>query len=184
MSETKIIPTYYLISKKKIDPIPISLISYKDSIYYMGDSAKERSDFADECNKDFKNIYSYLNKIGFEFHGVASIEDMNDSLVTEFILKETFDAIFYIEDKEESNSLRFINNLIFNIDYVKEDCEKSSRWLAEMESSVELYANVEIHTYFEKLVEDVEKQYEKLNNFKEISINYLKPNIIKYLKID
>jgi hypothetical protein len=184
MNSEKFISTYYLLSKKKIETVPKSLESYKDSIYFLGETKKDRAKFVFDCVDDFQNIYFYLEKIGFEFCGAASIENMNESLVSEFILKETFDAIFYIENELDSKSISFINSLAANISYVQEDLEKSNGWLDEMESYVEANANVEIHSYFENLVDEVNKLQQKTNEFKKISLNYLKPNIIKYIKID
>ena len=183
MSNEKFIPTYYFISKKKIEIVPKSLEPYKDSVYFMGETKKEKLKFVFDCVKDFQNIFFYLEKIGFEFNGAVSAENMNESHLTEFILKETFDAIFYVGDEEESKSLQFINNFAMNISYIKDDLEKSSGWLNEMESYVESYADVEIHTYFEDLSKSISDTQEKTNKFKEISLAYLKPNIIKYIKI-
>jgi hypothetical protein len=180
----KVIPTYYLLSKKKIEEIPKSLESHEDSIYYLGETVKERIKFVFDCVDDFQNIYFYLEKIGFDVCGAASIENMNESLLSEFILKDTFDAIFYVGDELDSKSLSFINSLASNIGYVQEDLEKSAGWLDEMESYVESNANVDIHSYFEELVEDVSKLQNKTNEFKEKSLNYLKSNIIKYIKLD
>ena len=180
----KVIPTYYLLSKKKIEAIPKSLEPHRDSIYYLGETANERAKFVFDCVNDFQNIYFYLEKIGFYFCSAVSIENMNESLLSEFILKENFDAIFYVGDELDSKSLRFISNLASNIEIAQENIEKSSRSLSEIESSFEHDANVDLHSYFEELVEDVSKLQNKTNEFKEKSLNYLRSDIIKYIKID
>jgi hypothetical protein len=180
----KAIPTYYLLSKKKIEIIPKSLESYKDCIYFLGETKKEQTKFVFECVSDFQNIYFYLEKIGFNFCGVASIENMNQSLVSEFILKETFDAIFYVEDEIDSKSLCFINGFSENIEHIQEILMNSSAWLDELESFVVNCADIYTQSYFEELVDDVSKLQNKTNEFKDKSLNYLKPNIIKYLKLD
>lgn len=183
MNDT-VIPTYYLLSKKKLEAIPKSLESHKDSIYYLGETKKERTKFVFDCVDDFQNIYFYLEKIGFNFCSAASIENMNESLLSEFILKDTFDAIFYVGDELDSQGLKFINSLASNIEYIQENLEKSSLWLDEIESYVESNADVDIHSYFEELVDDVSKLQNKTNLFKAKSLNYLKPEIIKYIKLD
>ena len=150
----------------------------------MGETKKEQLKFVLDCVDDFQNIYFYLEKISFDFCGVASIKNMTQSLLSEFILKETFDAIFYVEDDLDSKSLRFISSFATNIGCIQENLMKSSAWLDEIESYVEYHADIETQSYFEELVDDFSKLQNKTNEFKEKSLNYLKPNTIKYIKID
>ena len=60
MNSDKFTPTYYLLSKKKIETVPKSLESHKDSIYFLGETKKDRNNFVSDCVDDFRNIYFYL----------------------------------------------------------------------------------------------------------------------------
>ncbi len=183
MSNDKKSPIYYLFSTKKIDPIPQSLERFKESIYYAGQINDDGHDLLEIQGFDLKHIRSFLELFGFEASTVACIKNMNESLLSEFILKETFEAIFFIEDEGSSARLRFVNRLSTNIGYINTDLQSSLDFLDECEEAVDLYGNKDILNYFQELSEEFNKIHLKSKIFNDKLLDYMKPDIIKYLKI-
>jgi hypothetical protein len=108
---------------------------------------------------------------------------MNESLLSEFILKETFEAIFYIEDEDSSARLRFVERLSNNIGDINTNLQSSLDFLDECEEAVDLYANKDILNSFQELNEELNKIHLKSKIFNDKLLDYMKPDIIKYLKI-
>jgi hypothetical protein len=178
------IPTYYLLSKNKIEPIPKSLESHKDYIYHADETVENGIPLLDSLGYDLKRIISILEEFDLQISTVACIENMNESLISEFILKETFDAIFFIKNEEDSGYLRFAHSLLNNMDSIREDLENSLNFLNESDLAVELCGTKEIKNFYSDFNSDIHNAYIKNQKFNGLILNYLKSDLLKYIKLD
>lgn len=178
------IPTYYLLSKNKIEPVPKSLESHKDYIYHADETVENGIPLLDSLGYDLKRIISILEEFDLQISTVACIENMNESLISEFILKETFAAIFFIKNEEDSGYLRFAHSLLNNMGSIREDLKNSLNFLNESDLAVELCGTKEIKNFYSDFNSDIQNAYIKNQKFNGLILNYLKSDLLKYIKLD
>jgi hypothetical protein len=178
------IPTYYLLSKNKIKSVPKSLEPHKDYFHYADETVENGIPLLDTLGYDLKIIRGILEEFDLQISTVACIENMNESLISEFILKETFDAIFFIEDKESSANLRFAHTFLTNMNYVRKELENSLDFLNECEYAVELCGTKEIKNFHIEFNSDIHNAYIKNQESNRLILNYLKQDLLKYIKFD
>jgi hypothetical protein len=173
---------FYFISKEKISDIPLSLNAYKDTNFFIGESKQEKNYFHSKCNTRSKKLLEFLDMVEFKAASIIYVENGDDSLMTEFILNEKFDAIFCLDTDEAEKNLNFVCAYLSSFNEARNSLERAHGYIKELDSYVQKYANEELNLFFDKSISDISNIYHSIPWIRESCISYLKPDVIKFLK--
>lgn len=127
------------------------------------------------------SAYALSESLGLNCKSVIYAENMPEANVALLVLSETFDAIFHVENEQSGINLLFANGVQISFDSAKTDIAKGYRQLSGIKQSIELYGNVEMHSYFDVKFEEMQQLHNSLDGIRQMCVDYLRPNILQYL---
>lgn len=169
-------PLHILLRADPIDSIPNDLKKHEHMLFDASDGIDALSEY-DDC---VHHAYKICAENGANCENIIVVRKMPESLITNFILTEYFDAIFFIDGLESREKLANVFQNLEDFYYIGDRIKSLLFEISRAELGLIQYNDFELSCICKNsydAISDVGKSFEVLE---KTVINRLSPNIIKY----